>query len=66
TILCSNPESYVYIDQYHYTTRIHELIGDAVREFFLSSFGITKSSYSISLILYVQVLLTLTFYSYEN
>ncbi|CAF3489952.1 unnamed protein product [Rotaria sp. Silwood1] len=64
TILCSNPESYVYIDQYHFTARIHELIGDAVRQFLLTSSGITISSYSISIILCMQFFLI--FYCHEK
>ncbi|CAF1231946.1 unnamed protein product [Rotaria sordida] len=66
TILCSNPESYVHIDQYHYTTRMHELIGDAVRQFLLTSSAVNKSSYSIFIILCVQFFLTLSFCSYEK
>ncbi|CAF5137541.1 unnamed protein product, partial [Rotaria sp. Silwood1] len=26
--LCSTPNTYLYIDQYHFTTRIHQLIAD--------------------------------------
>jgi outer membrane lipase/esterase len=48
TILCSNPESYIYIDQYHFTAQIHELIGNDVRQFIS---GLTKTSYSIDIIL---------------
>jgi phospholipase/lecithinase/hemolysin len=50
-ILCSNPESYVYIDQYHFTARMHELIGNSARQFIASFSGINRSSYSIGVIL---------------
>jgi len=50
-MLCTNPESYVYIDQYHFTARMHELIGDAVRQFIFTSSGVTKFSYSIDVII---------------
>jgi phospholipase/lecithinase/hemolysin len=50
-MLCSNPESYVYIDQYHFTARMHELIGDAVRQFSFTSSGVPKFSYSIDVII---------------
>jgi phospholipase/lecithinase/hemolysin len=63
TILCSNPESYVYIDQYHFTTRMHQLIGDAARQFIASWSGISKSSYSISVILCALLFLILSFSS---
>jgi phospholipase/lecithinase/hemolysin len=51
TILCSNPESYIYIDQYHFTARMHELIGNAARQFIANFSGINRSSYSIGVIL---------------
>ncbi|CAF3303004.1 unnamed protein product [Rotaria socialis] len=66
SILCSNPQRYVYIDQYHFTTRIHELIGDAVHKFLFTSFGVTKHSYSVSNIAYLQLFLILSFYSHEK
>jgi outer membrane lipase/esterase len=50
-ILCSNPESYVYIDQYHFTARMHELIGNAAQQFIASLSGTSRSSYSIGVIL---------------
>ncbi len=51
TILCSNPESYIYIDQYHFTARMHELISNNVRQFIANVSGLTKISYSIGVIL---------------
>jgi hypothetical protein len=52
TILCSNPESYIYIDQYHFTARMHELISNNVRQFIANVSGLsTKTSYSIGVIL---------------
>jgi phospholipase/lecithinase/hemolysin len=51
TILCSNPESYVYIDPYHFTTRMHEIIGNGVRQFIGKVSGFPKTSYSIAVIL---------------
>ena len=51
TILCSTPESYLYIDQYHSTARMHELIGDGIRQYIVSFSGINKTSYSIAIIL---------------
>ena len=60
--LCSNPESYVYIDQYHFTTRMHELIGYAARQFIATQSGVIKFSYSIDVILCSLIFLTLSFY----
>lgn len=57
TILCSNPEAYIYIDQYHFTARMHELIGNAVREFLVSFSKTTKSSYSI-IVVYMCITLS--------
>lgn len=50
-ISCTNPNSYVYIDQYHFTARMHELTGNAVRQFIASFSRTTKSTYSIIVIL---------------
>ncbi|CAF3633519.1 unnamed protein product [Adineta steineri] len=49
--LCSNPESYFYIDQYHFTTRLHELIGNAARQFIRTSSTITHLPSFIYIIL---------------
>jgi outer membrane lipase/esterase len=51
TILCSNPELYVYIDQYHFTARMHDLIGNGARQFIARASGTTKSFYFIAVIL---------------
>ncbi|CAF3603172.1 unnamed protein product [Adineta steineri] len=49
--LCTNPENYIFIDEYHFTTRIHQLIADNVRQLFFTSKGSIKSFHSIFFIL---------------
>lgn len=66
TILCSNPESYVFIDQYHFSTRIHQLIGTAVRQFLFTSSGSVQLSYSIGMILSIQLFLMWSFHDHEK
>jgi thermolabile hemolysin len=56
---CSNPESYIFIDQYHYTACMHELIADGARQVILSSSTMIKSSYSVYTILCSVVFLRL-------
>ena len=41
---CQNPNEYVFIDDYHYTSVIHQVIGDTIQEFILSSNS--KTSFS--------------------
>ena len=41
--LCSNPEKYVFLDLQHFTSRVGELIADAVRQFLLTSFDVNNS-----------------------
>jgi len=40
---CTDPDDYVFIDDYHFTTSIHQSIADNIRQFLLSS-----SSYQFS------------------
>ena len=54
---CSNPELYIYIDQYHFTAIVHELIGNEVRKFLASLSIMTKASFSINLIIFVVLML---------
>ncbi|UJR20619.1 hypothetical protein I4U23_023744 [Adineta vaga] len=57
-ILCSNPDSYVYIDQYHFSARMHEFIGNAVLQFLSNSSKTMKSSFSLNVILCTLAFLT--------
>ncbi|CAF2154564.1 unnamed protein product [Rotaria magnacalcarata] len=36
-ILCRDPKSYIFIDEYHFTSRMHEFFADAIRQFISSS-----------------------------
>ncbi|CAF0918859.1 unnamed protein product [Adineta ricciae] len=45
---CSTPESYLFIDEYHFTTRIHQFIADDVRQLFAVSSRSGKCSQSIA------------------
>ncbi|CAF3908135.1 unnamed protein product [Rotaria sp. Silwood1] len=35
--LCATPDTYIYIDQYHFTTRIHQLIADNAHKLLVKS-----------------------------
>lgn len=48
---CSNPQSYMYIDQYHLTTTVHELIGNEIRKFLVSFSTMSQAFVPTSLIL---------------
>ena len=48
---CSNPQLYMYIDQYHLTTTVHELIGNEIRKFLVTFSTMSKASFPTSLIL---------------
>ncbi|CAF0759307.1 unnamed protein product [Adineta ricciae] len=47
---CSTPESYLFIDEYHFTTRIHQFIADDVRQLLAVSSRSGKCSQSITAI----------------
>ncbi|CAF2526048.1 unnamed protein product [Rotaria sp. Silwood2] len=34
-LLCSTPDTYLFIDQFHFTTRVHQFIADAIRKFLI-------------------------------
>ena len=57
TVLCPNPDLYAYIDQNHFSARMHYLIGCAVRQFLTNSSTIMKSSFSFYIILCISVFL---------
>jgi phospholipase/lecithinase/hemolysin len=46
-ISCTTPDTYIFIDEYHFTTRIHQLIADNALEVFINSNETMKSSQSI-------------------
>lgn len=51
---CPNPESYLFIDQYHFTTRMHQFIAEGVRQFFHAhSSANIRSTHCISLLVFV-------------
>ncbi|CAF4113247.1 unnamed protein product [Rotaria sordida] len=45
--LCSTPDTYLYIDGIHFTTRIHQLIADNARKLLVKSKETIKSHHSI-------------------
>jgi outer membrane lipase/esterase len=45
--LCNNPEKYVFLDIQHFTTRVDQLIADAVRQFLLTSYEVNSSGYYV-------------------
>lgn len=55
---CSNPQLYMYIDQYHLTATVHELIADEIRKFLTTFSTMSKASFSTSLILCTLFLLS--------
>lgn len=46
--ICSTPESYLFVDEYHFTTRVHQFIADNVRQLFSVSSRSGKCSQSIA------------------
>lgn len=48
---CPNPKSFIFIDQYHLTTRVHALLSQAVRQFILSGSKTISSSHSIVILM---------------
>jgi phospholipase/lecithinase/hemolysin len=55
---CIDPASYVFFDEYHFASHVHELIAHDVRQLFSSSSHISYSSYSM-LVLFCWMLLSL-------
>ncbi|CAF1202629.1 unnamed protein product [Rotaria sp. Silwood1] len=49
--LCSTPDRYLYIDRYHFTSRVHQLIADNGRQLLVTSNEASKSSQFIFYIL---------------
>lgn len=49
-VSCSNPNSYFFVDQYHFSARVHRFIGDHVRQFISSSSNNLDRLSSLSLI----------------
>ncbi|CAF3544192.1 unnamed protein product [Rotaria sp. Silwood1] len=49
--LCSTPDTYLFIDEYHFTTRIHQLIADYARSLLITSNGVKKAPQYIFYIL---------------
>ncbi|CAF1276330.1 unnamed protein product [Rotaria sordida] len=45
--VCSTPDTCLFIDEYHFTTRIHQLIADNARELLVQSKGTIKFHHSI-------------------
>ncbi|CAF1478049.1 unnamed protein product [Adineta ricciae] len=41
--LCDNPDRYVFVDTIHFTSRVHELIADALRPFLLTSYAVNSA-----------------------
>ncbi len=57
--LCTTPETYLFIDEYHFTTRIHQIIADNARKLFPMSKGTRKTSYSICFYLIMYLLFSI-------
>lgn len=53
--LCSNPGSYLFIDEYHFTTRIHQYIADDLSKLLGKSHGLILTTLPI----YLYILFTL-------
>ncbi|UJR13476.1 hypothetical protein I4U23_000490 [Adineta vaga] len=51
-ISCTTTDTYLFIDEYHFTTRIHQFIADNVRQLFSTSNKTTKHFHSISILLW--------------
>jgi phospholipase/lecithinase/hemolysin len=47
---CSTPNTYLFIDEYHFTTRVHQFIAGKARQLLLTSNAIINSSHFIFLI----------------
>jgi len=45
--LCSTPDTYMFIDEYHFTTRIHQMIADDVKSSIQTSHGLVLTAFSI-------------------
>ena len=45
--LCKNPDKFVFLDNIHMASSVHELIADAVRDYLLPSFDVNRSKYYI-------------------
>jgi thermolabile hemolysin len=63
---CLDPDDYVFIDDYHFTTSIHQTISDNIRQFLLSSssydFSVSKLSIFICIIVFIIKLEYFTFF----
>jgi outer membrane lipase/esterase len=51
---CAKPNDYVFIDDYHFTSFIHQTIADSIRQFLLSSSSYLSSS-KLSVLIYIIV-----------
>jgi outer membrane lipase/esterase len=58
-VSCTTPDTYLFIDEYHFTTRVHQLIANNVRALLSTSNGNAKSPYSILLVLSFFIFLLL-------
>jgi phospholipase/lecithinase/hemolysin len=55
-ILCPDPSKYVFLDTYHFTTLVHQLIADAIQPF-LSYNGSNRNNESLCILLTSIVIL---------
>jgi phospholipase/lecithinase/hemolysin len=49
--LCTTPNTYLFIDEYHFTTHVHQIIADNAQKLLVTNNGKIKLSYSIFVIL---------------
>lgn len=52
---CSTPDTYLFIDEYHFTTRIHQFIADDAKKLLATSNAIINSPYFFLLILSILI-----------
>lgn len=49
--LCSTPDTYLFLDEYHFTARVHQMIANNVQKLLATSRGTVKSPYTLLIIL---------------
>jgi len=56
---CSNPSDYAFIDQYHFSARMHRIIGDHIQNYLIHRYtsGLPNFSYSFFYILFALIFL---------
>ena len=55
--LCRNSSTYLFFDEYHFTSRVHQLIADRTRNLLLTSIGIIPYPLASSLYLLISMII---------